>query len=162
MTVMDSMSDSWTEGLSGTVKDALDFIGERQVPVVQEDAQVSDIIRCFADSSYSRVIYVTSLDGALLGAITQQELVKHVFIHFHDEYMDKRSLLSQAVSETAEDFMHNERLHCRMEDDLGELLTEMITFNQDEVPVVDSSNKLINDITMMDIIRFSAAKGLSV
>ena len=150
--------ETWQQGVSGKkVKDLLAFIGDRELPVVTEDASVDDIIRCFAKSTYSRVIYVISVEGALLGAITQQELVKHVFIHYHDEYMDKRSLLSQAVSESASDFMQNERLHCGLEDDLEEVLTEMIAYHQDEVPVVDASNHLLSDITMMDIIHFSVA-----
>lgn len=155
-------TEKYEDGSIGKVSDVLRYIGARTVPVVNESASVGEIVTCFVESSYSRVIYVTAEDGSLLGSITQQELVKHVFIHFHDEYLDKRSLLSQAVAETAADLMHNERLHCQLDDDLGGLLTEMISFHQDEVPIVDSQNKIIHDITMIDIIRYCATIGVFV
>lgn len=144
----------------GNVGDVLAFIGHRPLPVVRESASIEEIVNCFTQSTYSRVIYVVDENGALAGAVTQEELVKHLFIHYHDEYLDKRSLLSQAVSETAADLMHNERLHCTANDELAALLTDMISFHQDEVPVVDSTNRIINDITMMDIIRYCASSGI--
>ncbi len=149
---------TWHKGVSGDVGDVLNYLGPRTVPAVTLEANVDDMIQCFAASTHSRVIYVTDAEGRLEGTITQQELVKHVFLHYHDEYLDKRALLSHAISESAADIMHNERRHCMASDSLEELLADMISFHQDEVPVVDNENKLIYDITMMDIIRYCAQK----
>ena len=73
----------------------------------------------------------------LQGVITEEALVKYLFIHYHDDMLDTRALISRAISEQASDLMGNERLKASVNDDLDLILEEMIACKVDEVPVLD-------------------------
>jgi CBS domain-containing protein len=138
----------------GTVQNLLTYIGERPWPSVQETTSIEDAVDALSASAYSHTIYVTDESKVLRGLITQETLVKHLFIHYHDEMLDTRALISQALSEQASDLMRNECLKASVNDDLDSILEEMISCKVDELPVIDGDGRLLGDITMKDIIRY--------
>ena len=138
----------------GTVQDLLTYIGDRAWPTVQETTSIEDAVDALSESTYSHIVYVLDESKILQGVITKESLVKHLFIHYHDEMLDTRALISQALSEQASDLMKNERLKASVNDDLDYILEEMITCKVDEVPVIDVEGRLLGDITMKDIIRY--------
>ncbi len=138
----------------GTVQDLLTYIGDRPWPSVQETTSIEDAVDALSASTYSHIVYVIDESKILRGVITKESLVKHLFIHYHDEMLDTRALISQALSEQASDLMKNERLKASLNDDLDYILEEMIACKVDEVPVIDGEDRLLGDITMKDIIRY--------
>ncbi|MFD2230928.1 HPP family protein [Alkalimarinus sediminis] len=138
----------------GDVKDLLLYIGNRPWPSVVEHASINDAVEALSQSSYSHIVYVTDETQILQGVVTEEALVKYLFIHYHDDMVDTRALISRALSEHASDLMGNERLKASSDDDLDYILEEMITCKTDEVPVLDADGRMIGDITMKDIIRY--------
>lgn len=138
----------------GDVKDLLLYIGNRPWPSVVEQASIDDAVEALSQSSYSHIVYVTDETQILQGVVTEEALVKYLFIHYHDDMVDTRALISRALSEHASDLMRNERLKASPDDGLDYILEEMITCKVEEVPVLDESGRMIGDITMKDIIRY--------
>lgn len=138
----------------GTARDLLVYIGNRPWPSVQENASIEDAVEALSQSVYSHIVYVTNETQILQGVITEEILVKYLFIHYHDDMLDTRALISRALSEQASDLMRNERLKAVASDDLDFILEEMIASKVDEVPVLDESGRMLGDITMKDIIRY--------
>lgn len=138
----------------GDVKDLLAYIGNRPWPSVVEQASIDQAVEALSQSSYSHIVYVTNATQVLQGVVTEEALVKYLFIHYHDDMVDTRALISRALSEHASDLMRNERLKASLDDDLDYILEEMITCKIDEVPVLDADGRMLGDITMKDIIRY--------
>ncbi len=138
----------------GTARNLLDYIGTRPWPTVMEQDSIEEAVEALSQSSYSHVVYVTDSTQVLQGVITEEALVKYLFIHYHDEMLDTRVLISRALSEQASDLMRNDRLKASLDDDLDLILEEMIACKVDEVPVLDSGGRMLGDITMKDIIRY--------
>lgn len=143
---------------AGTVQDVTEHTGPRKLPVVSVTAAVDDLIACLADSDYSHLVYVLDDQRILVGVVAMDVLVKHLFIHFHDDQLDTRVLISHTLCDCAGDLMRNDRLHTTTDASLESLLEKMIATATDEVPVLDEAGCLIADITMKDIIRFYAAQ----
>lgn len=138
----------------GHVKDLLLYIGNRPWPSVFENTPIDEAVEALSQSSYSHVVYVTDESQTLRGVVTEEALVTYLFIHYHDEMLDTRALISRALSEHASDLMRNERLKASLDDDLAFILEEMIACKVDEVPVLNADGKMLGDITMKDIIRY--------
>jgi len=149
-----SQSESRSESGIGTAQDLLVYIGNRPWPSVQEDASIEAAVEALSQSVYSHIVYVTDETQVLQGVITEETLVKYLFIHYHDDMLDTRALISRALSEQASDLMRNERLKAVSSDDLDFILEEMIACKVDEVPVLDEDGRMLGDITMKDIIRY--------
>jgi len=149
-----SQSESRSESGIGTAQDLLVYIGNRPWPSVQEGASIETAVEALSQSVYSHIVYVTDETQVLQGVITEETLVKYLFIHYHDDMLDTRALISRALSEQASDLMRNERLKAVSSDDLDFILEEMIACKVDEVPVLDEDGRMLGDITMKDIIRY--------
>ena len=141
-----------------TVQDLLTFIGHRPWSSVKEDVSIEDAVEALSQSTYSHIIYVTDDEQILQGVITEETLVKYLFIHYHDDMLDTRALIRRAISEQASDLMRNDRLKASANDGLDFILEEMIACKVDEVPVLDKSGRMEGDITMKDIIRYHQHK----
>jgi predicted transcriptional regulator len=59
-----------------------------------------------------------------------------------------------AVSETAKDFMHENVLVARITDDVEDVLRRMIKNNVKEIAIVDSENRIIADLTIIDLLKY--------
>jgi len=138
----------------GSAQDLLLYIGNRPWPSVQGDASIEGAVEALSQSVYSHIVYVTDETQVLQGVITEETLVKYLFIHYHDDMLDTRALISRALSEQASDLMRNERLKASASDNLDFILEEMIACKVDEVPVLDEGGRILGDITMKDIIRY--------
>ncbi len=138
----------------GNVKDLLLYMGNRPWPSVIEQASIDDAVEALSKSPYSHIVYVTDEAQVLQGVVAEETLVKYLFIHYHDDMVDTRALISRALSEHASDLMRNERLKASPDDDLDYILEEMITCKVEEVPVMDEGGRMVGDITMKDIIRY--------
>jgi len=151
---MSAIKSNQRKGGIGSANDLLIFIGHRPWPSVQEETSIEDAVEALADSDYSHIVYVVDSKQVLQGFITEEALVKYLFIHYHDDMLGTHALISRALSEHAADLMKNERLKALPDDDLDYILEEMIACKLDEVPVLDEHGRMLGDITMKDIIRY--------
>ena len=148
------MTESKRTDYIGKVGDFLKEAKPRHVPKVRDQAGVSELIEAFVQSDHSRIVYVVDDQERLKGIISLGNLVRHFFFHYHDTHIDSRHLISMAVSETAKDFMHENALVARVTDDVEDVLKRMIKNNVKEIAILDSENRVIADLTIIDLLKY--------
>jgi CBS domain-containing protein len=148
------MTESKRTDYIGKVGDFLKEAKPRHVPKVKEQAGVSELIEAFVQSDHSRIVYVVDDQERLKGIISLGNLVRHFFFHYHDTHIDSRHLISMAVSETAKDFIHENALVARVTDDVEDVLKRMIKNNVKEIAILDSENRVIADLTIIDLLKY--------
>ncbi len=137
----------------GKIADLITTLKERKIPVIYEQAGISEIIEAFAGSSHSRLLYVVDQEERLKGFISLGNLVRHVFFGYHDPYIDTRKLTHMAISETADHFMQRDPHFAVASEDLQEVLQRMIKNNIKEIPIVDDEKKIVADLTIVDFFK---------
>jgi CBS domain-containing protein len=148
------MTESKRTDYIGKVADFLKESKPRNVPKVKEQDGVSELIDAFVQFDHSRILYVVDDQERLKGIISLGNLVRHFFFHYHDTHIDSRHLISMAVSETAKDFMHENVLVARLTDEVEDVLKQMIKNNVKEIAILDSENKVIADLTIIDLLKY--------
>jgi CBS domain-containing protein len=144
----------------GKISDFLEKLQQRNIPKVNEDASLSEILDAFVDSDYSRIVYVVDNQERLKGIISLGNLIRHVFFLYHDTDISSRHLISMAVSETAKDLMLEKTLFALTSDDVESVLKRMIKHNVKEIAILDDEKRIIADLTMIDLLEhYKNAKG---
>ncbi|MCD6388525.1 MAG: CBS domain-containing protein [Desulfobulbaceae bacterium] len=136
-----------------TIGDLLPELREREIPLVPEEAGVKEIVEAFSSACHSRLLYVVDDNGRLQGVISLGHMVRHVFFHYHDSCPHIQNISSMAIAETARDFMQREPLAATLSDEVEEVLGRMIKHNVKEVPVVDEGQRVVGDLTMVDLLQ---------
>ena len=137
----------------GRIADVVEKIKERTVPMVDEQATVSEIIDAFVGSCHSRLLYVVDKEKRFKGVISLGNLIRHVFFPYHDSHVDSRNLISIAISETARDFMQRESMFALLSDDAENVLQRMVSYNIKEIPILDEEKKIVADLTIIDFLE---------
>ena len=138
----------------GKTADLLETLKGRKVPLVGEEASINDMIDAFVGSEHSRVLYVVDDHQKLKGVVSLGNLVRHVLFLYHDQPVDGRSLVRMAISEKATDFIEHEPVCVRVSDDVEDVLARMIRRNIKEIAVVDEQNRVVGDVTMVDLLGY--------
>jgi CBS domain-containing protein len=147
-----AMKTSFSKTQKGKIGDLLERLRGRKLPIVHEQAGISEIIGAFLKSSHSRILYVVDNNKRLKGLISLGDLVRHVFFHYHDPSIDARSMVIKAVSETAKDFTQRDPLFSLVDEDVDLVLKRMIKHNIKEIPILNAEGKVIGDLTMVDLL----------
>jgi len=137
----------------GKIADLIRNMKQRKIPVIYEQASISEIIEAFVASTHSRLLYVVDQEGRLTGFISLGNLIRHVFFHYHEPYIDTRKLTHMALSETAGHFMQRTPHFAVASDDLQEVLQRMVKDNIKEIPIVDNEKKIVADLTIVDLLN---------
>ena len=137
---------------SRVVKDIVEIHSRRQLPVINRVTHINKLAEIIQWFRHSRQLYVVDDDNRLLGIINLECLVKHFFIHHHGADINPRHLLGVITTETAEDLMLQNPLSVGMDDNVEDVLGRMVAANVEEVSVVDDSEKVIADLTMVDLL----------
>ena len=135
------------------IKDLIRDMERRKVPIINEQADIDEIIQAFTRSTHSRLLYVVDQKGKLKGFLSLGNLVRHVFFHYHEPHIHTRSFTHMAVSEKAEHFMQRSPQFAVASDDLQEVLQRMIKNNIKEIPIVDEDEKVFADLTIVDFLN---------
>ncbi|MEE4351644.1 MAG: CBS domain-containing protein [Desulfatiglans sp.] len=135
------------------IADLIVQLKKRKLPVIDRQAGVNEIIDAFVASNHSRILYVVDKEQRLKGVLSLGNLVRHVFFHYHDPPIDSRSLVSMFVSETADDFMQREPVCAMPSENVQDVLQRMIDHNTKEIPIVDSSMRVVADLTIIDLLH---------
>jgi CBS domain-containing protein len=126
----------------------------RPLPVISEQASTEEVINAFAGSIHTRLLYVLDGEGKLAGVISLGRLVRHVFNSYHEPKIHSRHLLNTIFSDTAQHLMQKETISALIEEDVEEVLQRMINTNAKEVAVLDQENRLVADLTMVDMLKY--------
>jgi CBS domain-containing protein len=137
-----------------TVADLVARLEARPLPVISEQASADEVINAFADSIHTRLLYVLDAEGKLVGVISLGRLVRHVLNSYHEPKIHSRHILNMLCSNTAHHLMQKETIFAMLSEDLEEVLQRMINTNVKEVAVLNHEQKVVADLTMVDILKY--------
>ena len=130
----------------------------REMPAISEQATVEDAIDRMVQFPHSRLLYVVDDQRRLVGIISLGNLVKHFFSQSHEPQVHPRSLLSMITTETVKDIMQHHPIFATEHEEVEGVLKKMVEKNLTEIAVVDDEERLIADVTMIDLLCFLITK----
>lgn len=136
------------------VAELVDFLKERRLPLIDQKANLEEIVTAMIHFEHSRLLYVVDNNEKLIGTISWGLLARHVFSSSHDPQIHQRFIMSMITAETAKDIMQKNPLVATENELLEKLLKKMIRSNVKEIPVIDREKRVIADLTIVDLLRF--------
>ena len=90
---------------SARVTEVVALLKERKLPLIQEKANIEEVIDTMIRFQHSRLLYVVDDDRKLTGTISLGLLARHVFSTSHEPQIHPRFLINMITAETAKDIM---------------------------------------------------------
>ena len=139
---------------SARVTEVVAFLKERKLPLIQEKANIEEVIDTMIRFQHSRLLYVVDDDKKLTGTISLGLLARHVFSTSHEPQIHPRFLINMITAETAKDIMQKNLVVTTEEEKVEVVLKRMIRTNAKEIPVLDKEKRVVADLTMVDLLKF--------
>jgi CBS domain-containing protein len=139
---------------SERVNEMVAFLKERKLPLIQEKANIEEVIDTMIRFQHSRLLYVVDDDKKLTGTISLGLLARHVFSASHEPQIHPRFLINMITAETAKDIMQKNLVVTTEEEKVEVVLRRMIRTNAKEIPVLDKEKRVVADLTMVDLLKF--------
>lgn len=99
-----------------------------------------------------RDVYVVSEDGALLGRVQYQSLLRTYLAEQHPTHT-RRQIMERIARGSVREFMDRHFATATLDEDLDTVLDRQLAHDQDEMPVLDAVGKLIGAIKLADVLR---------
>ena len=139
---------------SARVTEVVALLKERKLPLIQEKANIEEVIDTMIRFQHSRLLYVVDDDKKLTGTISLGLLARHVFSASHEPQIHPRFLINMITAETAKDIMQKNLVVTTEEEKVEVVLGRMIRTNAKEIPVLDKKKRVVADLTMLDLLKF--------
>jgi CBS domain-containing protein len=136
------------------IRELLQLIKERGIPIVNEDDHIDDVVEKVFKHPHTRIIYVVDDQGILKGTISLGMLLRHIFAHTYEPKAHASSIIGMITSEKAKHLMTEGLVTADVEDDVREVMRRMAKAQVKEIAVVDKENKVIADVTVIDLLKF--------
>ena len=136
------------------IKDILEDLEDREIPLVQENEAIKEVLKKMLQYPHTRLIYVVDQNGILKGTISLGSLISHLFHHGFEPVIHSRSLISIITSETAQDIMNRGLIYATNEDNAETVIDRMIKAGIKEIAILDSEKRVNADLTMLDLLRY--------
>jgi CBS domain-containing protein len=127
---------------------------ERPLPVIHADAHVDEAIQAMIRSPHSRLVYVVDEEQRVLGTISLGQLIRHALPESREPQIHARSLLGMIAHETAGHIMQPRPVCAREDEAVDDVLRRLIDANLKEFPVIDAQDRIIADLTVVDLLDF--------
>ena len=125
----------------------------REFPVIPENASIEDVMSAIVNCRHSRMLNVVNDRQQLMGTISLDALIRHVFAQDREPTIHARSLIGVLSRETAGDIMLKQPIYANTEEEIGVVTRRMLEANVKDIPVVDSDKRVIADITIVDLLQ---------
>ena len=125
----------------------------RDFPVVPENASIEDVMFAIVNCRHSRMLNVVNDRQQLMGTISLDALIRHVFSQDREPTIHARSLIGVLSRETAGNIMLKQPIYATTEEEIGVVTRRMLKANVKDIPVVDSDKRVIADITIVDLLQ---------
>ena len=136
------------------VAELVAFFKERKLPIIDQKANIEEIVTDMTHFEHSRLLYVVDHNEKLIGTISWGILARHVFSSSHDPQIHPRFIMSMITAETAKDIMQKNPLFTTENELVETLLEKMIRSNVKEIPVIDREKRVIAYLTILDLLSF--------
>lgn len=134
--------------------DVIATVKGRGLPLVSEESTIRELIDVMVRYKHTRLLYVVDKDRKLLGTIALGLLVRHVFCQRHEPNVHPRHIMSMITTEMAKDIMQKKPISAAEDEDVDVVLKRMIQKNVKEIAVLDDQERVVADITMIDLLTF--------
>ena len=125
----------------------------RDFPVIPENASIEDVMSAIVNCRHSRMLNVVNDRQQLMGTISLDALIRHVFAQDREPTIHARSLIGVLSREKAGDIMLKQPIYATTEEKIGVVTRRMLKANVKDIPVVDSDKRVIADITIVDLLQ---------
>ena len=136
------------------VAEMVALLKKRMVPIVHENVSIKEVVEVMISFEPRRLLYVVDDEKKLAGIISLGILARHVFSPSHEPQIHARFLINMITAETAKDIMQRKTVVATENEQIGMVLKKMIRTNVHEMPVVDDKERVVADITLIDLLRF--------
>ena len=136
------------------VAELVAFLKGRRLPLIDQKANIEEIVTAMIHFEHSRLLYVVDHNGKLIGTISWGLLTRHVFSTSHDPQIHPRFIMSMITAETAKDIMQKNPLFITENELVETLLKKIIQRRVQEIPVLDREKRVIANLTIVDLLRF--------
>lgn len=135
------------------IREVMDSIGSREIPLVDWNSHIDEVIRVMADSVHTRLVYAVDEEKRLQGTITAGSLLRHIYPHHYEGKIHPHGILKNITAETARHIMKKCNVTTTPDESVDEVLRRMARSGVKEVPVLDREGHVIGDITAIDLMR---------
>ncbi len=143
-----------TEPCASSISEVIDQSKTREIPIVHRDTVPEEVIEAFSRASHSRLVYVIDDREKLLGVISLGGLARHLLFFHGKDGVDNLHLTSMAMAENAGDLVDGPPLSVHLDDEVDEVMEMMMTDKIKEVPVIDEQERIVADITLVDLLKY--------
>jgi CBS domain-containing protein len=137
------------------IKEVMQHIGERGIPCISENSDISEVIKVAGQFPHARLVYVINDQKILLGVITIGSIMRHLYPYYYKEKIHPRDILRNIAVDNASDLMGSGNVNALPEETVDIVLKRMASTGAKEIAVVDSEGRILADITAVDLLQFS-------
>ena len=141
------------EGFRIQIVDIIDELRKNIAPTIGENASIEKVLDAIVNQETGGVLYVIDDDKRLQGAITLDEVVRHIFSMSHEHKIHSRRIMDMVTSDDVGHIMKKKPPFAVKSDDIGEVIRKMVKSNMKHLPLLDDEKRVICDISMIDIIK---------
>lgn|SRR6056297_1874918 len=134
------------------IKDFFENINEREIPLVSEEDSIREVLDKMLQHPHTRQMYVVDQDGVCQGIISLGALARHLFSSSFEPAVHARSVIPILTAETAKHIMSRGFIYAGAEDEVESVIKKMIKAGIKEIPILDEANRVVGDITMLDLL----------
>ena len=135
------------------IKEILEIIGSRDLPLVKEDDTIREVLEKMLNYPHTRLMYVVDDEQKCRGIISLGALIRHLFSSSFEPTVHARFVIPMITAETAEHIMNTGLIYATAEDEVEKVIKRMIKAAIKEIPVLDEENRIIGDVTMLDLLK---------
>nr|WP_320048936.1 CBS domain-containing protein [uncultured Desulfuromonas sp.] len=139
------------------IKEIMQHIKDRQIPSVNEQCDIRDVIEVAVRFPHSRLVYVVDHHNRLLGAITLGSLLRYLYPYHYEDKIHSRDILRRLTVKKAADLMSHGNIKASPEESVDTILKRMAKTGVKELAVVDEEGHILADITVIDLLAHSEA-----
>ncbi len=141
------------------IREILNRVPEHSYIQVPENACVESVAEEMSKKPGIRISYVVDEEGRLKGTLSLGCLIRNLTAKRHRPRFHKRSIIESITCRRIGDIMERDVLYTRVDDDIENVLDLMLENNIKDIPVLDREGKIISNIGLLDLWRFSGHTG---
>ena len=136
------------------IKEVMQHIKDRELPCVSKTSDLSDVVKVATGFPYTRLVYVIDDQKKLLGVITIDSLMHHLYPYYYEAKIHPRGILRNITAEKAVHIMSSENINVSPDETIDVVLKRMASTGVNEISVVDSNGCLLTEITAVDLLKY--------
>ena len=137
-----------------TIATLLESLPARKLPLVAATASIEEVVEAMLRFPHSRLLYVIDQEERLVGTISLGRLIRNVYYHNNTPQIHSRAIINILTAKSARDIMQSSPVTTTITEEIASIMHRMIELNIKEIAVVNNENRVIGDLTIIDLLKF--------